>query len=79
MSLRNISIFVREPSPGHYHWVPREGTEDAGVWTEVQASVESFPTSSEAFDAGNVALLKLVHERIGPRTPCEDEDASPVG
>jgi hypothetical protein len=45
----------------------------------VQASVESFPTSSEAFDAGNVALLKLVHERIGPRTPCEDEDASPVG
>lgn len=78
--LRHISVFVDEPDPGHFHWVLHESTEDATVWTEVQASIESFPMWIDAFDAGNVALLKLVHdERIGPRAPGEDEDAAPVG
>jgi len=78
--LRHISVFVDEPDPGHFHWVLHESTEDATVWTEIESSEESYPMWLDAFDAGNVALLKLVaDERIGPRAPGEDEDAAPVG
>lgn len=41
---------------------------------------QPFTTWIDAFDGGNVALLKLVDgERIGPRAPGEDEDAAFVG
>ncbi|MDM0068375.1 hypothetical protein [Variovorax sp. J31P207] len=80
--LRHISVFVDEPDPGHFHWVLHESTEDATVWTEVEASEESFASWTDAFEAGTVALYQLVDdERIGPRAPGEDEDedAAPVG
>ena len=78
--LRHISVFVDEPDPGYYHWVLHQSTEDASVWTELEASAESFPSWIAAFDAGNVALLQLVADQlIGPQAPGEDEDAAPVG
>ena len=78
--LRHISVFVDEPEPGHYHWVLHESREDASVWVDFEDGVESYPMWIDAFDAGNVALLKLIHdERIGPRAQGEGEDAAPVG
>lgn len=78
--LRHLSVFVDEPDHGHFHWVIHESTEDASVWVDIASSDESYPMWIDAFDAGNVALLKYVHdERIGPRAPGEDEDAAPVG
>ena len=75
--LRRISVFVEEPEPGHFHWILHESTEDATVWTEVQASEQSYCMWLDAFDAGVVKHVD--DERIGPRTPDEDEDAAPVG
>ncbi|RYH40008.1 MAG: hypothetical protein EON54_18605 [Alcaligenaceae bacterium] len=78
--LRRIAVFIDEPEPGHFHWVVHESTEDASVWLDLASSDESYPMWIDAWDAGNVALLKLVpDERVGPRAPGEDEDASPVG
>ena len=78
--LRHITVFVDEPDPGHFHWVLHESSDDASVWTDVESSVESFPSWIEAFDAGYVELFKLVaDERTGPRSIGEDEDADPVG
>jgi hypothetical protein len=78
--LRHVSIFIDEPEAGHFHWVLHESTEDASVWVDLEASMESFPSWSDAFDAGCVALYKLApDERVGPRAAGEDEDASPVG
>jgi len=78
--LRRISFFVDEPVAGAFHWVLHEATEDASVWGEVEASSVSYSTWIDAFDAGNVVLMRLVDdERIGPRSLGEDEDTAPVG
>ena len=78
--LRHISVFVDQLALGRFTWVLHESTDDASVWTEVETSNESFASWIDAFEAGNVALLKLVYdERVGPRKPGEDEDAAPVG
>ena len=78
--LRHISVFVDGSNPGHFHWVLHESREDATVWTEVEASVDSFTSWMDAFDAGCVALFKLVpDERIGSRAQGEDENAASVG
>ncbi|MDM0050924.1 hypothetical protein [Variovorax sp. J22R115] len=78
--LRHISVYVDEPDPGQYFWVLHESTEDASVWVDVQSSELSFASWTEAFEAGTVALYRLAtDERIGPRSPGEDEDAAPVG
>ena len=50
------------------------------MWLDIESSAESFPSWMEAFDAGCVALFKLVpDERTGPLASGEDEDAAPVG
>lgn len=78
--LRHIAVFIDEPEHGQFHWVIHESTGDASVWTDLCSSKESYPMWIDAWDAGNVALLKLVgDERIGPRLAGEDEDAAPVG
>lgn len=78
--LRHLSVFVDEPDPCHFHWVLHESTEDSSVWIDIEASVETFASWLDAFEAGSVALLELVpDERAGPRAAGEDEDAEPVG
>lgn len=78
--LRKISITVDEPEPGRFHWVLLESKEDPTVWAAVAASEEPYPSWSDAFDAGCVAIYKLApDERVGPRAVDEDEDADPVG
>ncbi|RYE41143.1 MAG: hypothetical protein EOP24_38115 [Hyphomicrobiales bacterium] len=78
--LRRLSVFVDEPKQGNFHWVLHESAEDASVWMDVASSDESFPMWIDAWDAGNVALLKLVDdERVGPRAPGEDEETAPMG
>ncbi|MDM0108442.1 hypothetical protein QTH97_26070 [Variovorax sp. J22R24] len=75
--LRRISVFVDESEQGHFYWVLHESTE-GGVWTDIESSVESYDMWLDAFDAGCVALLKLVtDERIGPRVPSEDAAPRP--
>lgn len=78
--IRHLAVYIDEPDPGCFHWVLIESTEDASVWLDLEASEESYDLWLDAFTAGNKALLKHVpDERIGPRAPGEDEDASPVG
>ncbi|MEJ8852882.1 hypothetical protein [Variovorax rhizosphaerae] len=73
-------MFVDEPDPGHFFWVLHESTEDASEWKDVQSGELAYQTWTEAFEAGTVALYRLiVDERIGPRAPGEDEDAAPAG
>lgn len=59
---RQITVFVDEADPGHFHWVLHESTEGASVWVDIQSSTESFTNWMEAFDAGCVELFKLVPE-----------------
>ena len=78
--LRHISVFVDEPDPGHFYWVLHESTEDASVWIDMGSSTDAFTSWTVAFEAGTVALYRLVvDKRTGPRAPGEDEDAAPVG
>lgn len=78
--LRRLAIYVDEPDPGVFHWVLIESTEDAAIWEDLDSSEEAFDTWMAAWDAGCVAMHKLVlDERVGPRAPGEDESASPVG
>lgn len=78
--LRRIAVFVDEPDPGAFYWVIIESTDDAAIWTDLEAAEESKTTWGEAFAAGNQALLKLVpDQKLGPRGTGEDENASPVG
>ena len=66
--LRQISVWIDEPDPGHFHWVLHERQEDASVWVDLDSSVLSFTGWMEAFDAGCVELFKLVpDQRAGPR------------
>ena len=76
--LRNISVFVDEPVPGHFHWVLHEGS-PSSVWIDIADSEQSYTSWTEAFEAGTVALYRMVpDERGGPRAPGEDEDADPT-
>jgi hypothetical protein len=78
--LRRVSVFIDETEPGAFYWVLHESTEDATVWKDIDSSPDAYPMWIDAWDAGNVALLKLVFdERIGPRAAGEDENAAPVG
>lgn len=78
--LRHLSVWVDEPEPGHFFWVLHESTEDANVWVDIKCSEEPSLSWMGAFDAGCVALFKLVtDERLGPRAPGKDEDTAPVG
>ncbi|MDM0035725.1 hypothetical protein QTI33_26575 [Variovorax sp. J22P271] len=78
--LRHITVFVDEPDPGHFHWVLHESTEDASVWVDVEEGAQSYPSWTEAFEAGMVELYRLVPDAtLGPRALGEDEDADPVG
>ena len=71
--LRHVTVWVDEPDPGHFHWVLHESTEDASVWVDIDSSVLSFPSWTEAFEAGTVELYRLVaDERLGPRASGED-------
>ena len=79
-SLRKISITVDESDPGHFYWLLFESKEDASVWEALAAADEPCISWGDAFDAGCVALHKLVpDERVGPRALGENEDADPVG
>ena len=78
--LRHVSVSIDEPDDGHFHWVLHESAQNASVWIDIASSAEAFPSWMDAFDAGNVALLKLViDERIGPRAPGANDDAAPGG
>ena len=78
--LRKISITVDEPDPGHFYWLLLESKEDASVWEALAAADEPCTSWGDAFDAGCVALHKLIpDERVGPRALGENEDADPVG
>ncbi|MGJ7506556.1 hypothetical protein [Variovorax sp. GT1P44] len=78
--LRRIAITVDEPEPGKFYWLLVESREDASVWEALAAADEPSATWGDAFDAGCVALCKLVpDERVGPRAVGENEDADPVG
>ena len=78
--LRHLSVWVDEPDPGHFFWVLHESTEDASVWVDIESSPESFLSWTDAFEAGTVALYRMVpDERTGPRASGEDEDSDPVG
>lgn len=78
--LRRLSVFIDEPDPGVFHWVIIESTEDASVWEDVEASMESFPTWQKAWAAGVQALMAYVADpSVGPRAQGEDESADPVG
>jgi hypothetical protein len=54
--LRRLSVFVDEPDPRHFFWVLHESAEDASVWTDIDSSALSYPSWTEAFEAGTVAL-----------------------
>lgn len=78
--LRRLSVFVDEPDPGQFYWVLHESVDDAAVWIDIQASEESYPSWTRAFDEGVVRLMKMIpNELTGPRTSPENENASPVG
>lgn len=81
--LRNISITVDEPDHGRFYWLLLESREDPQVWEALAAADEPCASWADAFDAGCVALYKLVpDERVGPRMveeDTEDEDSDPVG
>ncbi|MDR6860541.1 hypothetical protein [Variovorax guangxiensis] len=78
--LRHLSVWVDQPDPGHFFWVLHESAENASVWVDIESSEQSFPSWTDAFEAGAVALFQLApDERSGPRAPGEDEDAAPVG
>ena len=78
--IRRISVHVDEPEPGHFHWVLMEEDGDATVWKELEAGESSYDMWLDALTSGVCALEKYApDERIGPRLPGEDEDASPVG
>ena len=78
--LRKISITVNEPETGQFFWLLLESQEDARQWETIAVANEACTSWDDAFDAGCVALYKMVpDERIGPRAPGEDENADPVG
>ncbi|MDM0085566.1 hypothetical protein QTI17_33765 [Variovorax sp. J31P179] len=77
--LRNISVFVDEPVPGHFHWVLHEGS-PSSVWIDIADSEQSYTSWTEAFEAGIVELYRIVQDkRFGPRAPGEDENVDPIG
>lgn len=78
--LRRLSVFVDEPDPGVFHWVIIQCGGDGIPWEDVDASLGSFSTWKEAWDAGVAALMSYVEDpAIGPRVRGEDENADPVG
>lgn len=78
--LRRLSVFVDEPDPGVFYWVIIQCGGDGTPWEDVDASLGSFSTWKEAWDAGVAALMSYVEDpAIGPRAPGEDEDADPIG
>lgn len=78
--LRHLAIYVDEPEPNDFYWVLIESHHDQSVWVEVASAPESFLTWIDAYQAGNLELIKRVdNRRSGPRDSGEDEGASPVG
>jgi len=78
--IRRISVYVDEPDPGHFYWVLMEEGDDASQWRELESADESYDMWLDALQAGTKALIAYApDERIGPREPGDDEDASPVG
>jgi hypothetical protein len=76
--LRNIAAYVSEHQQKGFYWMLHEDVD--GAWVDIEASTGYFPLWLEAFDAGCVALFKLVDdERRGPRAAGPRTDASPVG
>jgi len=71
--LRHISVFVDEPVPGHFHWVLHEGS-PCSHWIDIADSEQSYPSWTEAFEAGIVELYRTVaDERAGARAIGEVE------
>ncbi|WP_286668177.1 hypothetical protein [Variovorax flavidus] len=78
--MRKISITVVEPEPGRFCWLLLESREDASVWGPLATADEPCTSWGDAFDAGCVALCKLVQdERVGPQAVGENGDANPEG
>ncbi|MDP9897402.1 hypothetical protein J2W32_006533 [Variovorax boronicumulans] len=73
MKLPHLSLTVIEDPDhdGRFHWLLLASTGDADRVEEFDASVESFASASEAFEAGAVRWLQELNQ--------EDEDADPVG
>lgn len=80
LHLRRLTVFVDEPDPGHYFWVLIESTEDAAVWTDIDAAQIPVGSWEEAFDKGVAELkIRMADKQRGPLATGEDENASPVG
>ncbi|CAN5874460.1 hypothetical protein BH11PSE13_BH11PSE13_36950 [soil metagenome] len=59
---RRLAVFVDRPSPGSFLWIILESTEDPAVWLDLETGDEKFDSWSEAYEAGNSALLSYVED-----------------
>ena len=75
---RRLAVFVDRSSEEHFLWVILESTDDPAVWLDLETGDASYPSWTEAHEAGNKALMAYVDdEAIGPVTdsPLDDSDA----
>ncbi len=73
MQLPHLALTVIEDPdhPSQYHWLLLQSTGDVDRVEEFEASDGSFPSATEAFDAGAARWREALS--------AEDEDADPVG
>lgn len=73
---RRLAVFVDRPRPGSFLWIVLESTDDPAVWLDLETGDDKFDNWSEAYEAGNAALLAYVDdESAGPVNSSLDEDA----
>lgn len=59
-----MTIWIDEPAPGNFHWIMATRIQP-GMWEDLVDSQQGFPTWIDAWNAGTLALLKLLDEEAG--------------
>ena len=66
--LRNIAVYVEEPTPGRFAWVLTESVDDLSVWWELQVGKEWLSSYQHAMAEGLLALQRMIEDLdVGPR------------
>ena len=74
---RRLAVFVDRPGPGSFVWILLESTDDPAVWLDLETCNDTFESLSEAYDAGNEALLSYVADELeGPVEASSDNSDS---
>jgi hypothetical protein len=76
---RRLTVFVDHPSEDSFLWVILESTDDPAIWLDLETGNETYASWTDAYEAGNTALLAYVDdENLGPTRHVElhDEEES---